>query len=45
MKILVATNATSGDRCGDFAFCAEGELVTIGDPCDSDLRDPDGGCG
>ncbi len=45
MKLLVATAQTQGERSNDFHFCVEGELVWIAEPCPSDQRDPDGGCG
>lgn len=45
MKVLVATARTQGDRPGDYHWCIEGELVRIGEVCELDLRDPDGGCG
>jgi hypothetical protein len=45
MKVLVATAETQGDRPGDFHYGIEGELVRIDTPCETDRRDPDGGCG
>jgi hypothetical protein len=45
MRVLVATHDTNGQVPGDYDFCIEGELVYVQDPCDRDLRDPDGGCG
>jgi hypothetical protein len=45
MRVLVATHDTNGEVPGDYDFCIEGELVYVQDPCDRDLRDPDGGCG
>ena len=45
MNVLVATAETQGDRPGDFHFGIEGELVRIDNPCSTDERDPDGGCG
>ncbi|MEZ5097979.1 MAG: hypothetical protein R2731_19025 [Nocardioides sp.] len=46
MLVLVATRKTNGALPDDFDHCVEGELVTIDEPCDDDLRDPDGGgCG
>lgn len=45
MQVLVATHRTNGVEPGDYGFCVEGELVYIQDPCDGDLRDPDGPCG
>ncbi len=45
MRVLVATPDTDGEVPGDYDFCIEGELVYAQDPCDRDLRDPDGGCG
>lgn len=45
MKILVATGLTQGTNPSDYHYCVEGELVWIQEPCDRDLRDPDGGCG
>lgn len=45
MKILVATGLTQGTHPSDYHYCIEGELVWIQEPCDRDLRDPDGGCG
>lgn len=50
MKLLVATMQTQHQCATDFCFVAEGELVTIEEPCDKD-RDtdgvplPDGVCG
>ncbi|MFE9065031.1 hypothetical protein [Streptomyces violaceusniger] len=46
MKLLTATSRTQGDRDNDFTFCVEGELVMV-TPfiCETDRRDPDGGCG
>lgn len=45
MRILVATGHTQGTHPGDYHFCIERELVWIQEPCDRDLRDPDGPCG
>ncbi len=45
MRVLVATHHTNGQVAGDYDHCVDGELVYMQDPCDSDLRDPDGGCG
>jgi hypothetical protein len=45
VKILVATGLTQGTNPSDYHYCVEGELVWIQEPCDRDLRDPDGGCG
>jgi hypothetical protein len=45
MKVLVATSLTQGDRPGDFHWGVDGELVWISFVCDTDLNDPDGGCG
>ena len=45
MKVLVATEASQGERSNDFNFCIEGELVWIGVVCATDERNPDGGCG
>ncbi len=45
MRVLVATHDTNGQVPGHYDFCIEGELVYVQDPCDRDLRDPDGGCG
>jgi hypothetical protein len=45
MKILVATGLTQGMEPNDYHYCIEGELVWIQEPCDRDLRDPDGPCG
>ncbi len=45
MKILVATGHMQGAHPGDYHFCIEGELVWVQEPCDRDLRDPDGPCG
>ena len=46
MKLLTATRRTQGDRDNDFTFCVEGELVMITTfVCETDRRDPDGGCG
>ncbi|MDG4663376.1 hypothetical protein [Mycobacterium sp. 236(2023)] len=45
MKILVATGHTQGTHPGDYHFCVERELVWIQEPCDRDLRNPEGPCG
>lgn len=46
MKVLVATSQTQGTRPGDFTYCVEGELVTVGLVCSSDRSDPArGACG
>ncbi len=45
MKVLVATNVRQGERVNDFHWCVEGELVWVGLACDTDRRNPDGGCG
>jgi hypothetical protein len=46
MKLLTATGRTQGDRDNDFTFCVEGELVMVtAFVCETDRRDPDGGCG
>ena len=45
MKILVATGLTQGMEANDYHYCIEGELVWIQEPCDRDLRNPDGPCG
>lgn len=46
MKLLTATSRTQGQRDNDFTFCVEGELVTVTPfVCETDRRDPDGGCG
>lgn len=46
MKLLTATSRTQGDRGNDFTFCVEGELVMVTPfVCETDRRDPDGGCG
>ena len=45
MRILVATHETNGQLAGDYDHCVEGELVYMQDPCDTDRRDPEGGCG
>lgn len=45
MRMLVATHQTNGDAPGDYDHCVVGELVYVQDPCDSDVRDPDGPCG
>lgn len=45
MKILVATGHMQGASPDDYHYCVEGELVWIQEPCDRDLRDPDGPCG
>ncbi len=45
MKILVATGHTQGTSPNDYHHCVERELVWIQEPCDWDLRDPQGPCG
>ncbi len=45
MKILVATSHMQGARPDDDHYCIDGELVGMQEPCDRDLRDPDGPCG
>ena len=45
MRVLGATHETNGQVAGDYDYCVEGELVYMQDPCDSDRRDPEGGCG
>jgi hypothetical protein len=46
MKVLVATAQTQGMRVGDFTYCIEGELVTVGLICRKDRADPARGlCG
>lgn len=47
MKLLVATQATQGQRKSDFSWANEGELVAFGFVCGRDANnpDPDGGCG
>ncbi len=46
MKLLTATTGTQGQRESDFAWCTEGEIVNLPQPCDRDrIGDPDGGCG
>ena len=45
MRVLVATHETNGLVAGDYDHCTEGELVYMQDPCESDTRNPDGGCG
>lgn len=45
MRVLTATQLTNGAMPGDYHHCVEGELVYMQDPCDMDLRDPDGPCG
>lgn len=45
MKILVATGHMQGTRPDDYHYCVDGELVWIQEPCDRDLRNPDGPCG
>ncbi|PRC46494.1 hypothetical protein C6A85_89805 [Mycobacterium sp. ITM-2017-0098] len=45
MKILVATGHMQGASPNDYHYCVEGELVWIQEPCDRDLRNPDGPCG
>ncbi len=45
MKVLVATSETQGQQPGDYDWCVDGELVWIGEVCDTDRRDPAGGCG
>lgn len=45
MKVLVATADTQGVRDNDYHWCTEGELVFLFEPCATDRRDPDGGCG
>jgi hypothetical protein len=45
MNVLVATSLTQGVRQGDYHYCIEGELVWVQEPCDRDLRNPEGPCG
>ena len=45
MKVLTATGTGQGARSSDFDWTIEGELVWIGLVCESDRRNPDGGCG
>lgn len=45
MKILTATAISQGARENDFNWAVEGELVLIQEPCATDKRNPDGGCG
>jgi hypothetical protein len=45
MKILVATGLTQGAEPNDYHHCVDGELVWVQEPCDRDLKDPDGPCG
>ena len=46
MKVLVATSDTQGLRPDDFAFCIDGELITVGVICENDKGDPAAGvCG
>jgi hypothetical protein len=46
MKVLVATSRTQGTRPGDFTYCVEDELVTVGLVCRRDRLDPaNGSCG
>ena len=45
MKILTATATGQGARDNDYNWTVEGELVLIQEPCATDKRDPDGGCG
>jgi hypothetical protein len=43
MKVFTATSCTQGQRCNDFHWCIEGELVHSGTVCAADRADPDGG--
>lgn len=45
MRVLVATEATQGDREDDFSWATPGELVMFGVVCASDLRGTGRGCG
>jgi len=45
MKLLVSTTKTQGDKKNDFNWLPNGEYVAMGMVCDTDLGDPDGGCG
>lgn len=45
MKVLVATSRTQGARDNDYHWCVDGELVRMGEVCECDQGDPDGGCG
>jgi hypothetical protein len=45
MRVLTATASSQGMLDNDFDFTVEGELVWVGFVCETDRRDPDGGCG
>lgn len=45
MRVLVATEATQGDREDDYSWTIPGELVMFGVICASDLRGTGRGCG
>ncbi|GAA1921527.1 DUF7715 family protein [Nocardioides marmoribigeumensis] len=45
MKVLVTTRRTNGLVEGDYDWTVPGELAWITMVCDTDLRDPEGGCG
>jgi hypothetical protein len=45
MKILTATATGQGARDNDYNWAVEGELVLIQEPCATDKRNPEGGCG
>jgi len=45
MKVLTATVTDQGARDGDFTWTVEGELVRLGEPCERDVYNPQGGCG
>lgn len=45
MRVLVATEATQGDRVDDYSWATPGELVMFGVICASDLRGTDQRCG
>jgi hypothetical protein len=45
MRVLVATEATQGDREDDYSWTTPGELVMFGAVCASDLRGTGQPCG
>lgn len=45
MRMLTATTRSQGERDNDDSWTVEGELVGIAEACDTDARNPDGGCG
>ena len=45
IKVFVSTEETQGKRDNDFCWVPEGELVRLGEACDSEVDNPDSYCG